>query len=601
MPTEEKKPQEDLNDKKRSSVGSQEPRQRSEDRQPDQKNRSAQRRARYREIAAVLWEERLFDIFKGAWLQENLPGEPTAEGTPGIKEKDLPFPVRVRHALERLGPVFIKLGQFLATCGDLLPSALHEEVAKLQDDVPAVPWSEMRNRVETELGASIKKVFKKFDREPLAAASIGQVYRAVLPDGTPVAVKVQRPGVTKAMEMDLDIIHDLAGRLAKHAEWAKEHDVVTIAEEFASVLRSELDYTNEGRSLDRFRSAFADDPSLVFPQVYWDQTTTRVLTMEFIEGVPVTELDNKDKAASVDRRHLVELGVGAYFRMIFELGFYHADPHAGNLFALSGGRLGFVDFGRVATVSERNREATFDMLLAMYDEDPTAVTEAALAMLGIPPHLDLAALEADIGPILAKCLHTEEASGEGLGKFMQDFLKLMRNHQLRIPSELHILLTALGMLEGLAIQIDPTFRVIDATRPYARKLMPGRYSPQHMLKATWRSARAYSRFFEQLPVHATRAMRRVGDGEFRLAVRPDNYEGLVDRLTAGVYLLAYALIIGALIVGFAFLLGGQNLTHLERSGARIALFAAIVSVIWFVIRSLLFEWHKRKADKRAHR
>lgn len=572
----------------------------SDDWKQDRKNRSGQRRTRYREIAAVLWDERLFDLFRGTVLEDDLLGGPAVERTPGLKEKDLPLPVRVRHALERLGPVFVKLGQLLATRGDLLPPAFREELAKLQDDVPALPWQEMRNEIETELGGSVETVFQEFDQNPLAAASIGQVYRAKLFDGTPVAVKVQRPCVAKAMEIDLDIIRDLAGRLAKHAEWARENDVATVAEEFASVLHSELDYTLEGRSLDRFRSAFEDEPSLVFPQVYWDQTTSRVLTMDLIEGVPATELENDGKAAGVDRRHLVQIGVGAYFRMIFQHGFYHADPHAGNLFALTDGRLGFVDFGRVATISERSREATFDMLLAMFDEDPAAVTETILSMLGIPPRLDVAALDIDISDMLARYWH-QQSSGAGLNKFMQDLLKLMRYHQLRVSSELRILLTTLGILEGVAKQIDPAFRLIDVTKPFARRLMPERYTPGHILKASLRSLRAYGRFFDQLPVNATRALRRVGDGEFRVVVRPDNYEGLVDRLTSGVYLLAYALIVGALIVGFAFLLGGQNLSPPEVIGYRIVMFAAIASVIWFVIRSLRFEWYKRRADRRGRR
>ncbi len=184
---------------------------------------------------------------------------------------------------------------------------------------------------------------------------------------------------------------------------------------------------------------------------------------------------------------------------------------------------------------------------------------------------------------------------------MQDLLKLMRYHQLRVSSELRILLNTLGILEGVAKQIDPAFRLIDVTKPFARRLMPERYTPGHILKASLRSLRAYGRFFDQLPVNATRALRRVSDGEFRVAVRPDNYEGLVDRLTSGVYLLAYALIVGALIVGFAFLLGGQNLTPLEVIGYRIVLFAAIASVIWLFIRSLHFEGYKRRADRRGRR
>ena len=170
----------------------------------------------------MLWEERLFDLFRGVGLEEHLPAGTAGEETPGVKEKDLPTGDTLRHALERLGPVFIKIGQLLATRSDLLPPALLEELAKLQDDVPVVPWPEMRTRIEAELGAPVAELFESFDEHPLAAASIGQVYRATLPDGTPVAVKVQRPGVTEAMEIDLDIMHDLAGRLAKHVQWGQD-------------------------------------------------------------------------------------------------------------------------------------------------------------------------------------------------------------------------------------------------------------------------------------------------------------------------------------------------------------------------------------------
>ena len=181
---------------------------------------------------------------------------------------------------------------------------------------------------------------------------------------------------------------------------------------------------------------------------------------------------------------------------------------------------------------------------------------------------------------------------------MQSLLKLMRAHHLQVPAELTVLLTTLGVLEGVALQLDPAFRMIDVTKPFARKLMPERYGPEHILKASLRSARAYGRFFNDLPVHATRALRRMAEGEFRVAVRPDDYAGLVDRLTAGFYLLAYALIVGALIVGFAFLVGRQNLTQPERIGFRVVLYAAIGSVIWLLVRLLRSEWRKRQADRR---
>jgi ubiquinone biosynthesis protein len=566
--------------------------------QPGHKSRGARRRARTREIVTVAREECLLDLVRGAGFEAHLATETVSQEAPGAKETDLPLAVRVRHALERLGPVFIKIGQLLATRGDLIAPALLEELAKLQDDVPALPWSEMRPCLEAELGAPVEDLFSSFAETPLAAGSIGQVYRAALPDGTPVAVKVRRPGVTEAMELDLEIVHDLAERLTKHVQWAKDSDLARTADGFAAILRTEMDYANEGRALDHFRSAFADDPSLVFPQVYWDHTTSRVLTMDLIQGVPATALVEREKAADVDRAHLVEIGVGAYFRMIFELGVYHADPHAGNLFALPEGRLGFVDCGRVATISERSRQGTFDMVMAVFDDDPAGVTEAVLAMTGMPPHMDLAAFEIDVSALLAQYRH-EQSSGKGLDKLMQSLLRVMGVHRLQTPGELTMLLVTLGILDGVATQLDPDFRMMDVTQPFARKLMPEQYGPDRLIKGSLRSARAYLRFFDELPVNATRALRRVSAGEFKVAVRPDDYADLVDRLTAGVYLLAYAIIVGALIVGFAFIVGRQELTAPERIGYRMVLLAAIASVIWLLLKSLRNEWRKSQAHRRS--
>jgi ubiquinone biosynthesis protein len=564
------------------------------------KSRASQRRARYREIAQIVREERLLDLFRGVGLEEHLPAEIGDAEPAGVKERDLPTPVRVRHALERLGPVFVKVGQRLATRGDLLTPALLKELAELQDNVPPVSFDEMKARVQAELGAPMEELFTHFEEKPIAAASIGQVYRATLADGTAVAVKVQRPGVTAAMDLDLDILHVVAERLANHVQWARDNDVITVVDDFAADLRRELDYTNEGHSLDRFRTFFADDPSLVFPRVYWDQTTSRVLTMDFVDGVPATALEHRDAGPGVDGAQLVQLGVGAYFRMFFELGFYHADPHAGNLFALPGGRLAFVDFGRVATLSERNGEGAFDMLLAMFDDDSAAVADAVLSMTGIPPQIDLAAFEVDVSTMLAQFRRQQE-SGEGLGQLMQSLLRLMRDHHLHVPAELRVVLTTLGELDGVAHQLDSDFRMMDAAKPFARKLMPERYGPQHALKQAVRSGRAYSRFLEQFPLHATRALRRIGEGELKVAVRVAEYEPLVDRLTAGVYLLAYALIVGALIIGFAFLVGRPGLTQPEQIGYRVILFVAVVSVIWLFGRLVLNEWRKRQANKQARR
>ena len=560
-------------------------------------SRGARRRARYREIAKVLWEERVFNLMKGSGLEEHAPegAVPMEEDYSG-KEKDLPRAVRIRRALERLGPAFIKMGQILATRRDLVTPDLAVELAKLQDDVPTMAWEEMRVRIESELGGPVDTLFSVFDTTPLAAASIGQVYRAALPDGTPVAVKVQRPGVTETMEIDLEILVDLGRRISAHTQWGKDYDVSALAQEFADVLRAELDYTHEGRSMDRFREAFADDPHIVIPEVFWDHSTSRVLTMSFIDGVPATKLEEGD-VEGVDRVGLVEEGVGAYFKQIFDLGFYHADPHAGNLFALPDGAIAFVDFGRTATVSRRNREAVFDMLLAVFDDDPRAATEAVLTMTGMPPEVDVARLEVELARLLALYRRGQGAGG-GLDDLVQRLLALVREHRLHLPTELTVLLTTLGMLDGVAAQLDPDFRMVDAAKPFARKLVPQQFGPDRIFKATLRSARAYARFFDDLPVQATRVLRRAGEGEFRISVRPAEYNDLMERLQAGFSLLAYALIVSALIIGAAFLVGRVGLSSVEEFGARLVLLAALVSVVVLLFGLIRSEYRKWREAKR---
>ena len=561
--------------------------------------RADRRRARYREIARVLWEERLFDALKSTGLDRQVPGISSSRPVDS-NEKDAQAPVRIRRALERLGPVYIKIGQMLATRADIVPSAVLDELRNLQDDVEPVSWPEVKESIEAELGDSVQKLFRGVKQTPIAAASIGQVHRGILRDGTRVAIKVRRPGVVEAMDLDLEILNDLARRFAGRVQWAKDNQIVEFVQEFSSILRAETDYTNEGHWLDRFRDAFSDDESIVFPRVHWDRTTAGVLTMELMEGVPATHLEEKATSEEVDRSRLVESGVGAYFRMIFQLGFYHADPHAGNLFALPGGRLGFVDFGRVATVSRHNREAAFDMLLAMFDDDSAAVTEAVLSMTGIPPRLDVAAFELDINALVGR-FRKQQESGDGLDLLMQELLRLMREHQLQIPGELTALLPTVGVLDGVAHQIDPDFHMMDTAKPFARKYLPERYSPEHAWRSFTRSSRAYGRLLEEFPVQATRALRRVGEGEFRVAVRPSDYQDVVNRLTSVVYLLAYALIVGALIIGFAFLAGRQGLSLPELVTYRSVLFLAVASVIALFVTVIRNERRRRRADKRAPR
>jgi len=224
------------------------------------------------------------------------------------------------------------------------------------------------------------------------------------------------------------------------------------------------------------------------------------------------------EVAGVSGERLVKIGVGCYFRQIFEMGFYHADPHAGNLFALPHGRIAFVDFGRTASILQRNRDAVFDMLLAVFDDDVRGATEAVLTICGTPPHVDIAQLEVELGQIMAAYRHAQTTGG-GLDELVQRLLTMRRDHQLHLPPELTVLLTTLGMVDGVAGQIDPAYRVVDVAKPFAKKLLPEQFGPERIIRASLRSVRAYGRLIDVLPVPITRVLRRAGEGEFRVSAR----------------------------------------------------------------------------------
>jgi ubiquinone biosynthesis protein len=553
--------------------------------------------ARYREIATVLYEEHVFHILRASGLDEDAPCELTDEKIEELEAahsgKKLPQEVRVRRALERLGPAFVKVGQLLSTRRDLISPALAEELAKLQDNVPTLPFPKIRKRIEEELGGKLEDLFTSFDPEPLASASIGQVYRATLKDGSEVVVKVQRPGITETMEVDLDIILSQAHSAAQHTRFGRDLNVVEIAQQMVDALRSELDYLHEAADLDFFHTAFGDSDEVYFPRVYWDLTTSRVLTMEMMKGIPGTRLGELD-TAGIDRQQVAMNGTSCYFKQIFEMGRYHADPHLGNLFIMPDGRIGFVDFGRVGLISERNRNLTFHLIMALMEGDEVEVTETVLDMTGAGTTVDVTALQHDMGRVCTAYASAQAGSGT-LDPAVEGLFDAVRKYRLCVPGQIVMLLTVVGVLDGVATLLSGgTFRIAEVAQPFAQKLLPQEFGPDHMKTYLMRYTRRYGKFLEDLPVSLGRVLRRAGEGEMRIAVRPEKYDRMVDRLEAIANRVCVALLLAALIVGMSFLSGVDHLNDTVTSGSQIVLLMCILFGIWWLSAPLRAKWRRRK-------
>jgi ubiquinone biosynthesis protein len=432
-------------------------------------------RRRIREILGTVLRHALGYLVGVLHLERVIPFH---HGLLGYAPRGEPYtrPEHVRLCLEDLGATFIKLGQILSTRADLLPSAYQAEFAKLQDAAPPEPAGVIRDVLAAELGRGPEDVFATFDSEPLAAASIGQAHGARLPDGTEVVVKVRRPGVVRQVEEDLAILERAVAFLARHWEPARRYDFTDVAREFAATLRSELDYLRECANAKRFAEHFARDASIRIPKVYGEETTSRVLTLERIRGIKIDDLVALD-AAGIDRTAIAQRAVGATLKMVFADGFFHADPHPGNLFVQDDGRVALIDFGMVGTIDERTRAQLMVVLMAVAGQSTEHLVDA-LIDLGVSGRVaDRPALERDVQVLVAE--HLGRSLGDvALGPLLNDLLGVARRHRLRLPATLALLAKTIAMGEAIAAHLDPSFRMAYALVRYLRGVGTVAVSPE---------------------------------------------------------------------------------------------------------------------------
>jgi len=486
--------------------------------------------------------------------------------SPAAASDRRPVGARVRITLEELGPTFVKLGQVLSTRADLIPPDWVDEFKKLQNDVPGVAYETVEKMLEEEFPGRLKRLFRSIDEKPLAAGSMAQIHRAVLHNGERVVLKCLRPGIQEILAVDMEILHSLAEFVEGRFE-NLGYSPTNIVNEFTKELRREVDLMHEGRSTERLRTLFEDDPDVVFAKVYWEATTHRVLTMEELDGLVLANI-SPEKLSLRDRRAVVENGTRAVFRQCLEFGFFHADPHPGNLLAMTDGRVGFIDCGMIGEIDGRTSRQLAELVGGVVFGDLDRVIAAAGEITDAPAEkLEDRSLRSDVHAIVSAVQGTPLERLD-LGKVLQDFFTALRAHRILCPADIILLIKALTTIESIGRDLDPSFEPFAFVRPYVEELLAKRYGFSAIKNRFRRSVRHYLELIEDLPGELKPLLNQLRRN--KLAVNLE-HRGL-DRLTRTIEHasrnIAFALLIAAMFVASSILVHAA-------SGAAATTFTAV--------------------------
>ncbi len=498
----------------------------------------------------------------------------------------LSTPQRVRLALTELGPTFVKLGQVLSTRPDLIPLAFMRELEKLQDQVPPFPSERAMNIVATELGRPLTEVFRSFSEEPLAAASIAQVHRATLAGGQQVVVKIQRPNIRATIEADISILYHLAGIVEKFFFEGELYNPKAIVDEFAKTIRGELDFVREGRNIDRFRHYLADDPTIYFPKVYWNATTAQLLTMEYIDGVKVSEIDFS-RRPDLDRKVIARYGAQATLKMIFELGYFHADPHPGNIFVLKNNVLAPLDFGMVGRLDEQTKNYLRNLLLAIVERDIEKIIRIFIEAEVLDESNNNRSLRLDLHDFIDR-YYGLPLSQIKIEELLGDLIDVLRRHRIVLLADLVLMAKALAAIEGMGRKLDPEFNMMVMVEPYARKLIGQPLAPRQRLHEMRELAEDAESLLRVLPTELKYILKKVKKGKLNLIFEHRGLDRLILELDRSSNRLSFSLIIAALIVGSSIVIlsdKGPFVFGLSIFGLLGYLTAAILG-LWLVIAIL---------------
>lgn len=470
-------------------------------------------------------------------------------------------PQRFRMALEELGPTYIKIGQLLSIRPDLLGSSYIEELEKLQDHVPPMSNEKLLLVLEQN-NLNPERDFKSFDPVPIAAASIAQVHSAYLHNGQRVVVKIQRPGIRKIIHTDLEILTDLSKLLEKRTEWGRFYHISEIIEELGQAIRSELDFLNEGRNAEIFADNFRREGNVIIPRVFWDYSSDNILVLEYIAGIKIIDFTNLKKS-NINNKLIAERLLKALFLQIFIHGFFHADPHPGNIAISDEQKIIFYDFGQVGTIDHILKDKCVDLIISMMRYDVSGVTDSLLSIAIGGQSVNRDDLVRDVAKLEQKYYGIPMAQIK-LGESLGELLELSSRYQVRIPPELSLMAKMLMTVESIIVQLDPQISIVDIAEPYGRKLMMQRYSVRQMSRKSFDLALDYARIIQKVPHNTENLMRILNEGEFTVKMEHVNLKNFASKVDVLSNRLSVSIILAAIIIGSALIMDNNSSSILNR-------------------------------------
>lgn len=466
--------------------------------------------------------------------------------------KKLTIPQKIKLMLEELGPTFIKLGQILSIRPDIIPKEYILELEKLQDNVPGFDYEKVKTQIEKELECSIDDVFLSFEKEPFAAASIAQVHRAVLKNGQDVVVKVQRPNITGIIKTDLEILRHMAKLVEKHIPESRLYDPVGIVEEFAEAIKRELNFIREGWNIERFNKNFEGDSTIYVPRVYWDLTSQKVITIEYIEGIKVNQLE-KLSELGLSRKQIAENGARALMKQIFIHGFFHGDPHPGNILIKPDGKIAFIDFGMMGRIDEETKYKMVDLIFGVINKDTEKIVKTLLDIGVVNKNTDVRKLKLDVEDML------EHYYGKSLkqikfSELISEMLNITSKYEVKLPSNFTMLCKSIITVEGIGRKLDPEFNIIKIAKPFVKQLLQKRYNLINLMKMVNKSLSELKEVSGTVSKLIKEMYQKIKQDSIKIDFEYNGLEKAVFELSKMINRLVFGLIISSIIIGSSLII-----------------------------------------------